>query len=45
MDWDNANKNWKYDIAVEPNDLRKKIEHFRRTIFKFDCTSYNAVQT
>ena len=38
MDWDKANKNWKYDIAIDPNDLRQKIEHFQQTLVKFSCT-------
>ena len=38
MDWDNTNKNWNYDIAIEPNDLRLKIEHFQQTLVQFSCT-------
>ena len=28
MDWDEANKSWKYGVATEPKDLKKNIKSF-----------------
>jgi hypothetical protein len=32
MDWDEDNKTWKYDVATDSDQLRKKVEYFEERL-------------
>jgi hypothetical protein len=38
MDWDEDNQTWKYDVATDPNKLKKNIKYFEETLRSFNCT-------